>query len=121
MTTRGAGLVAAILLAGIVLLDVAWAVSPGTPAARKLVAEKPGPPPSGPDRPAAKPKSRRVVIFGTTIVGDVLKPPIDKTVPWQSPPVFRTNAAPLSHDFTRELLTPLDRDQILRDSGDHAH
>ncbi len=121
MTTRGAGLVAAIVLAGIVLLDVAWAASPRSPAARNPVAAKPGPPPSGPDRPAAKHKSRRVVIFGTTIVGDVLKHPIDKTVPWQSPPVFRTNAAPLSHDFTRELLTPLDRDQILRDAGDHAH
>jgi hypothetical protein len=61
-----------------------------------------------------------VIIFGTTIVGDVLKPPVDKTVPWQRPAAFRSNAPPLAHDFMTELLTPLDRDAILRDAGEHA-
>ncbi len=74
------------------------------------------------DQPPTKPKAkpRRVIIFGTTIVGDVLKPPVDKTVPWQRPAAFRSNAPPLTHDFMTELLTPLDRDAILRDAGEHA-
>ncbi|MEW6682390.1 MAG: hypothetical protein AB1451_05625 [Nitrospirota bacterium] len=74
------------------------------------------------DQPASKTKTkpRRVIIFGTTIVGDVLKPPIEKTVPWQRPAAFQSNAAPLAHDFLTELLTPLDRDAILQDAGDHA-
>jgi hypothetical protein len=69
----------------------------------------------------SKPKPRRVIIFGTTIVGDVLKPPIDRTVPWQRPAAFQSTAAPLSHDFMSELLTPLDRDAILQDEGAHPH
>lgn len=121
MMPRGTCALIAIVLTAIVALDAARAASPAPPAARKPPLAKPSPPSAPPDRPAAKPKPRRVLIFGTTIVGDVLKPPIDKTVPWQSPPAFRTNAAPLSHDFTRELLTPLDREQILRDAGDHEH
>jgi hypothetical protein len=68
-----------------------------------------------------KPKPRRVIIFGTTIVGDVLKPPIDRTVPWQRPAAFQSTAAPLAHDFMSELLTPLDRDAILQDEGEHPH
>ncbi|MBI3608900.1 MAG: hypothetical protein HY207_13130 [Nitrospirae bacterium] len=120
MTPRHACTLIAIVLTAIVAPDAAWAASPAPPAARNPPVAKPSPP-SAADRPAAKPKPRRVLIFGTTIVGDVLKPPIDRTVPWQSPPAFRTNAAPLAHDFTRELLTPLDREQILRDAGDHTH
>ena len=75
------------------------------------------------DQPAPKTKNkpRRVIIFGTTIVGDVLKPPIDKTIPWQRPAAFQSNAPPLAHDFMTELLTPLDRDAILRDAGEHTH
>ncbi len=119
MTPRRACLLIAVALAGTVALNAGWAAAPS--AARNPIAGKPLPPSAAPDRPTAKPKPRRILIFGTTIVGDVLKPPIDKTVPWQSPPAFRTNAAPLSHDFTRELLTPLDREQILRDAGEHEH
>jgi hypothetical protein len=70
---------------------------------------------------AKKSKPRRVIIFGTTIVGDVLTPTIDKTVPWQRPAAFRSNAAPLTHDFTIELLTPLDRNEILREMDGHEH
>lgn len=85
--------------------------------------------PEGPKTPAAqeqpspkaKPKSRRVIIFGTTIVGDVLKPTIDKTVPWQRPAAFRAGVDPLDHDFTIELLTPLNRDAILQDAEEHGH
>ena len=46
---------------------------------------------------------------------------IEKSMPWQNPPAFRANAAPLAHDFTQELLAPLDRDQILHEADDHAH
>jgi hypothetical protein len=83
--------------------------APNTPAAR----EQPG--------PKTKPKPRRVIIFGTTIVGDVLKPTTDKTVPWQRPAAFREGVDPLDHDFTIELLTPLNRDAILQDAGEHGH
>lgn len=79
-----------------------------TPASRESAVSK------------AKPKSRRVIIFGTTIVGDVLNPTIDKTVPWQRPAAFQSEAAPLDHDFTTELLTPLDRDAILRNAEEHG-
>ncbi len=76
---------------------------------------------SGTPQPTKKTKPRRVIIFGTTIVGDVLKPTIEKTVPWQRPAAFRSNTAPLTHDFTVELLTPLDRNAILRKMDDHEH
>jgi len=98
------------------------AAPPADPTPRGARPSAPGAPPTaGTDRGAAKPKSRRVLIFGTTIVGDVLKPTIEKSMPWQNPPAFRTNATPLAHDFTQELLAPLDRDQILRETDDHAH
>ena len=105
---RVSGIVA-LALAAAVALDVALAAPPAPPTA------------SGTERGAAKPKSRRVLIFGTTIVGDVLKPTIEKSMPWQNPPAVRTNATPLAHDFTQELLAPLDRDQILHEADDHAH
>jgi hypothetical protein len=108
---RVSGIVA-LALAAAVALDVALAAPPADPTPR---------PTAGADRGAAKPKSRRVLIFGTTIVGDVLKPTIVKSIPWQNPPAFRANAAPLAHDFTQELLAPLDRDQILHEADDHAH
>ena len=102
----------ALALAAAVALDDALAAPPADPTPR---------PTAGAERGAAKTKTRRVLIFGTTIVGDVLKPTIEKSMPWQDPPAFRANAAPLVHDFTRELLAPLDRDQILREADDHAH
>ncbi len=108
---RVSGIVA-LALAAAIALDVAREARPAVPGA---------PPTAGADRGAAKPKSRRVLIFGTTIVGDVLKPTIEKSMPWQTPPAFRANATPLTHDFTQELLAPLDRDQILRETDDHAH
>ncbi len=74
-----------------------------------------------PPQATKKTKPRRVIIFGTTIVGDVLTPTIEKTVPWQRPAAFRSNAAPLTHDFTIELLTPLDRNEILREKDGHEH
>lgn len=79
--------------------------------------------PARAEQPLSKPKTkpRRVIIFGTTIVGDVLTPTTEKTVPWQRPAAFRSDAAPLTHDFTTELLTPLDRDAILRDADGHDH
>lgn len=77
------------------------AAPPATPSAKS---ESPA---------ASKPKSRRVLIFGTTIVGDVLKPTFERTVPWQNPPAFRSDAPPLMHDFTKELLEPLDRRQVV--------
>jgi len=111
------GIIAVIVAAGLAggALAHAQAAPPGqAPTARAPVTR---------DQPApkAKTKPRRVIIFGTTIVGDVLKPPIEKTVPWQRPEAFRSNTAPLVHDFTTELLTPLDRDAILRDAGEHTH
>jgi hypothetical protein len=118
---RVSGIVA-LALAAAVALDVALAAPPADPMPRPARPAAPGAPPTaGADRGAAKPKSRRVLIFGTTIVGDVLKPTIEKSMPWQNPPAFRANAAPLAHDFTQELLAPLDRDQILRETDDHAH
>ena len=105
---RVSGIVA-LALAAAVALNVALAAPGALPTA------------SGTERGAAKPKPRRVLIFGTTIVGDVLKPTIEKSIPWQNPPAFRANAAPLTHDFTQELLAPLDRDQILHEADDHAH
>lgn len=115
---RVSGIVA-LALAAVVALDVALA----DPIPRGTRPAAPDTPPtaSGPERRAAKPKPRRVLIFGTTIVGDVLKPTIEKSLPWQNPPAFRTNATPLAHDFTQELLAPLDRDRILRETDDHAH
>jgi hypothetical protein len=112
----------ALALAAAVALDTALAAPPTNPTPRGARPVAPGAPPTASvDRGAAKPKSRRVLIFGTTIVGDVLKPTIEKSIPWQNPPAFRTNAAPLTHDFTQELLAPLDRDQILHEADDHAH
>jgi hypothetical protein len=119
--THVSGIVA-LALAAAVALDVALAAPPADPTPRGARPAAPGAPPTaGADRGAVKPKSRRVLIFGTTIVGDVLKPTIEKSMPWQNPPAFRANAAPLAHDFTQELLAPLDRDQILRETDDHAH
>jgi hypothetical protein len=76
---------------------------------------------TAPAQATKKTKPRRVIIFGTTIVGDVLTPTIEKSVPWQRPAAFRSNAAPLTHDFTIELLTPLDRNEILREMDGHEH
>ncbi len=118
---RVSGIVA-LALAAAVALDAALAAPPADPTPRGVRPSAPSAiPTAGADRGAAKPKSRRVLIFGTTIVGDVLKPTIEKSMPWQNPPAFRANAAPLAHDFTQELLAPLDRDQILRETDDHAH
>ena len=119
--TRVSGIVA-LALAAAVALDAALAAPPADPTPRGARPAAPGAPPTaGADRGAAKPKSRRVLIFGTTIVGDVLKPTIEKSIPWQNPPAFRTSTTPLAHDFTQELLAPLDRDQILHEADDHAH
>lgn len=119
--TRVSAMVA-LALAAAVALDTALAAPPADPTPRGARPVAPGAPPTaGVDRGAVKPKSRRVLIFGTTIVGDVLKPTIEKSIPWQNPPAFRANAAPLTHDFTQELLAPLDRDQILHEADDHAH
>ena len=117
---RVSGIVALALAAAVAV--VALAAPPVDPTPRPARPTAPGAPPTaGTARGAAKPKSRRVLIFGTTIVGDVLKPTIEKSMPWQNPPAFRANATPLTHDFTQELLAPLDRDQILRETDDHAH
>lgn len=110
-------LMALIVALGIGLADATEAAPPpgATPQSRAPAVD------SGtqPAPAAKKAKPRRVIIFGTTIVGDVLKPTIEKTVPWQRPAAFRSNAAPLTHDFTIELLTPLDRNAILREADDH--
>lgn len=110
----GRVLVALCLVVGLAtgLVTSAGAASPSPPAQL----------PAG-EAPPAKANStpRRVIILGTTIVGDVLKPPIEKTVPWQRPAAFRSSAAPLNHDFATELLTPLDRNAILRDGAGHEH
>jgi len=63
-----------------------------------------------------KSRSRRVVILGTTIVGEVLTPPIDRAVPWRGPARDRLIAAPAQPDFSQELLKPLDRERILREA-----
>jgi len=120
--TRVSGIVA-LALAAAVALDTALAAPPADPTPRGARPVAPGAPPtaSGTERGAAKSKPRRVLIFGTTIVGDVLKPTIEKSMPWQNPPAFRTNATPLAHDFTQELLAPLNRDQLLHEADDHAH
>lgn len=106
--------VAFLLAAG---LAVAAALAEGATPVPAAQMPAPKPPAASP----TKPKPRRVIIFGTTIVGDVLKPPIHKTVPWQRPAAFQATAAPLAHDFMSELLTPLDRDAILQDEGAHPH
>jgi hypothetical protein len=116
MTLRA--VIAVIAAAGLAAaaLTLAQAAPPGqSPAAAEAPVTRDQP------APKAKTKPRRVIIFGTTIVGDVLKPSIEKSVPWQRPAAFRSDAAPLAHDFTTELLTPLDRDAILRDAGEHTH
>lgn len=112
-------LMALIVACGIGLPAAVDAAStPGaTPPSRAPTVDSRTPPAP----PTKKTKPRRVIIFGTTIVGDVLKPTIEKTVPWQRPAAFRSNAAPLTHDFTTELLTPLDRNAILREMEDHEH
>ncbi|MEO5657452.1 MAG: hypothetical protein ABIO65_03445 [Nitrospiria bacterium] len=75
---------------------------------------------STPQAAPAKRTPRRILIFGTTIVGDVLQPTFEKTVPWQSPPAFQADAEPLTHDFTKELLEPLDRQRIVPQE-EHGH
>ena len=125
-TRRAAGMIGTVVA---VALGLASAnAEPAGTTAREVAAAKPAQAASAPEVAAAKPargdtkpKSRRVLIFGTTIVGDVLKPPVDRTIPWQGPPAFLLNPAPLTHDFTRELLTPLDRERLMRDIGDHGH
>lgn len=107
-------LVAFLLAAGLVDAVALAEGAPPAPAAQT-------PTPKSQAASPTKPKPRRVIIFGTTIVGDVLKPPIDKTVPWQRPAAFQSTAAPLAHDFMSEVLTPLDRDAILQDEGAHPH
>lgn len=72
-----------------------------------------------PDQPPLKSKSRRVVVLGTTIVGEALTPPVDRTVPWRNPTKDHLNAAPAQHDFSQELLKPLDRERILREAQPH--
>ncbi len=112
-------LMALIVAVGIGLTAAVQAASPpGATAPGRTPAADSG---TQPAPPTKKTKPRRVIIFGTTIVGDVLKPTIEKTVPWQRPAAFRSNAAPLTHDFTTELLTPLDRNAILREMEDHEH
>lgn len=76
--------------------------------------------PPAPSAPSAKRTPRRILIFGTTIVGDVLQPTFEKTVPWQGPPAFQPDAEPLTHDFTKELLEPLDRERIAPPE-EHGH
>jgi hypothetical protein len=119
-----------ILRASLVLLtaiaiacSLGSAVAAGPKTAASPPTQKPRETVAAPSQPAAKPKAkpRRVIILGTTIVGDVLTPPIERTVPWQRPAAFRSNAAPLTHDFTAELLTPLDRNAILRQAGERGH
>jgi hypothetical protein len=116
MTLRTLTMIVAVAgFACTVALTPAQSAQPGQ-------APRPAEAPVARDQPApkAKTKPRRVIIFGTTIVGDVLKPPIEKTVPWQRPAAFQSNTAPLAHDFMTELLTPLDRDAILQDEGEHT-
>jgi hypothetical protein len=110
-------LIALIVALGIGLPAVAEAAPPPVAAPQNRAPAAA----TGAPQPTKKTKPRRVIIFGTTIVGDVLKPTIEKTVPWQRPAAFRSNAAPLTHDFTVELLTPLDRNAILRETEDHEH
>jgi hypothetical protein len=119
MIARALIAMALIVALGIGLPAAVDAAPPSgaTPQGRPPAADSGTPPP----QPTKKAKPRRVIIFGTTIVGDVLKPTIDKTVPWQRPAAFRSNSAPLTHDFTTELLTPLDRNAILRETDDHEH
>ncbi len=109
-----------ILVAFIVAAGLAGAPAPAGGAPAKPAAAAQAPVTKDQTAPKPKGKPRRVIIFGTTIVGDVLKPPIDKTVPWQRPAAFQSNAPPLAHDFMTELLTPLNRDAILRDAGEHT-
>jgi hypothetical protein len=114
------------LIALCTAVAVVWSAGPALAAspASGSPAQNPSPQSSTVQAPApTKPKSkpRRVIIFGTTIVGDVLTPPIEKTVPWQRPADFRADSAPLTHDFTTELLTPLDRNAILREAGENDH
>jgi hypothetical protein len=94
------------------------AAAQATPPPKRPAAEAPVRSEQPPSKPKTKP--RRVIIFGTTIVGDVLTPTIEKTISWQRPAAFRSDAAPLAHDFMTELLTPLDRDAILRDANGHG-
>jgi hypothetical protein len=109
---------ALVLAFGITLAVGAEAAPPGSPPQTRAPAADSG---TTPPQATKKTKPRRVIIFGTTIVGDVLTPTIEKTVPWQRPAAFRSNAAPLTHDFTVELLTPLDRNEILREKDGHEH
>ncbi|MFZ5876963.1 MAG: hypothetical protein ACOYXU_11220 [Nitrospirota bacterium] len=113
MTTRP--LMAVMIAFAITLAGGAEGAPPAPPQNRAPATDAATP------QPAKKTKPRRVIIFGTTIVGDVLTPTIEKTVPWQRPAAFRSNAAPLTHDFTVELLTPLDRNAILREMDGHEH
>ncbi|MFZ5863377.1 MAG: hypothetical protein ACOYXR_11120 [Nitrospirota bacterium] len=117
-------MIARLLTAGMVAvgitLPVPTAAAPAPGAAPTVRA--PAPDSAVPSaQPTKKSKPRRVIIFGTTIVGDVLTPTTERPVPWQRPAAFRSNAAPLVHDFTVELLTPLDRGAILRETNDHEH
>lgn len=107
------------LIIAIALADPVAAAQATPSPKRPAAAESP----VRPEQPSSKPKTkpRRVIIFGTTIVGDVLTPTIEKTVPWQRPAAFRSDAAPLAHDFMTELLTPLDRDAILQDADSPGH
>ncbi len=107
------------LITAVVLADPVAAAQATPPPKRPAAAEAPARPDQTSSKPKAKP--RRVIIFGTTIVGDVLTPTIEKTVSWQRPAAFRSDAAPLAHDFMTELLTPLDRDAILQDAEGHGH
>lgn len=110
-------LVSVIIAAG--LADPVAAAQATPPPKRPAAAEVPVRPEQPPSKPKTKP--RRVIIFGTTIVGDVLTPTIERTIPWQRPAAFRSDGAPLAHDFMTELLTPLDRDAIIRDAEGHGH